>query len=105
MRVDYRIKAGIFGEAERLLGEGINWDNQSMDSLGYKHYKKYLRGEFGMEEFRKKWEGDEFKYAKRQMTWFRKNKEVVWFDCIQSGLPKRCRKISSSVVFLVCEGK
>ncbi len=79
-RVDQRIKMGVKEEVKNLIKNGVNWDNQSMMSLGYRHYRDYFEGAVEEATVIEEWKKDERKYAKRQMTWFKKDKRVVWFD-------------------------
>lgn len=51
-----------------------------MDTLGYKNIKNYLLGKMNKKEMIEDWVGDEFAYARRQMTWFKKDKRIIWFD-------------------------
>jgi tRNA dimethylallyltransferase len=95
-RIEKRIKQGIENEIKNLLKQGIDFDNQSMNALGYKQwaqYKSYLlpnttcsrrKSDYTGQAIRKKviknWKQAEKQYAKRQITWFRKNKKINWFD-------------------------
>ncbi len=95
-RIDKRVEQGIEKEIANLLKQGVNFDNQSMNALGYKQwaqYKSYLipnttcsrrKSNYTGQEIREsvieKWKLAEKQYAKRQMTWFKKNKKINWFD-------------------------
>lgn len=82
-RVDKRIEQGILGEIKGLL-EDYSWNNPGFSSLGYKEWKDYFEGKQSKEEAISIWKFAEHAYARRQMTYFRKYKEISWFD---SNLP------------------
>ena len=79
-RVKKRLKAGMKKEIEDLLKSGISWENQSMNTLGYKEWREYLNGNEKKSDVLEKWKRDELHYAKRQLTWFKKDKRIKWFD-------------------------
>lgn len=75
-RVEKRVTQGIKDEIQTLLRKGYSWDLPSMNTLGYKQWKDA----FSDEEAIIRWKYDEHAYARRQITWFRKEKNIVWFD-------------------------
>lgn len=79
-RVDKRINEGFVLEVENLLKIGVSWKHQSMKSLGYKESEAFFKEGLTYEEFISQWINNEMKYAKRQMTWFKKDKRINWFD-------------------------
>lgn len=79
-RVRERWQKGFKDEVLALLKSGVLWNCQSMDSLGYKNMREFLEGRKTEKEFLREWARDEVSYAKRQMTWFNKDKRIVWFD-------------------------
>ncbi len=79
-RVQKRIRSGVEREIQGLLGRGVNWTNQSMSSQGYKQWEMYFKGRRKKEEVIDEWTREEIKYAKRQITWFKKDKRIKWFD-------------------------
>jgi tRNA dimethylallyltransferase len=83
-RVDARLQKGIENEIERLFKFGVSWDDQSMNTIGYKEWKDYFLGCKPLEEVVNSWQRDERKYAKRQMTWFKKDQRIIWFDVSQN---------------------
>jgi tRNA dimethylallyltransferase len=91
-RVNQRLEAGIKGEIEKLLDSGVSWDSQAMISLGYKHWRGYFEKDEKQEDVLKKWKNDECQYAKRQMTWFKKDKRVVWYDIFSDEYPDSVEK-------------
>lgn len=91
-RVKKRFDEGIKDEIKTLLEKGVDWDDQSMDSLGYKQWKEYFEGNKEEKEVIKEWEKEECQYAKRQMTWFKKDKRVRWFNIFNKKYPADVEK-------------
>ena len=79
-RVELMVEQGIVNEVERLLAKGYNSGLKSMQSLGYRHIGKYLSGEWSWAESLELLARDTRRYAKRQLTWFRKDAEIIWFE-------------------------
>jgi tRNA dimethylallyltransferase len=79
-RVDDRIKIGMIKEVENLHKKGLSW--KRMDELGleYKYISEYLRKKVSKNEMIEKLKSEIWQYARRQMTWFRKDKNIKWFD-------------------------
>ncbi len=78
-RVEARLTQGFEEEVQRLLAMGVGWHNQSMSSLGYRQWQAVLSGKQTREQALQEWIIEERKYAKRQMTWFKKDSRIVWF--------------------------
>lgn len=79
-RVKKRVEMGMKKEIKKLLDSGVDWSMQSMQALGYKQYRDYFEGGVPEEVVMDEWSREEIKYAKRQMTWFKKEKRIKWFD-------------------------
>lgn len=79
-RVDSMIQYGLVSEVEALLKEGCTADMISMQGLGYKEIIRYLKGEITLEEAVYIIKRDTRHFAKRQLTWFRREREVIWLD-------------------------
>lgn len=79
-RVYKRVEMGVINEIEALLEMGVMWQDQSMTSLGYRQWEGYFNNSKAKEEIIKEWKQEEQKYAKRQMTWFKRDKRIVWFN-------------------------
>ena len=92
-RIKTRLKQGVEGEVKELLESGVSWKNQSMDSLGYKQWKGYFERKITKEKVVRKWEREECKYAKRQITWFKKDKRINWFNIKDSDWQKSVEKL------------
>jgi len=92
-RVKDRVKKGIKKEIEKLLKEKVSWKSQSMSSLGYKQWRDFFEGKANQEEVISLWEREERKYAKRQLTWFKKDNRINWFDISKRGWKKSVEKL------------
>lgn len=79
-RVLSRWQSGFKDEVLGLLKLGVSWSCQSMTSMGYRNIKEFLEGRKSEQEFLSEWIRDEVSYAKRQMTWFNRDKRINWFD-------------------------
>ncbi len=79
-RVELMLSQGLVEEVRVLREMGCTRDMVSMQGLGYKEILAYLEGEITMEEAVYRIKRDTRHFAKRQMTWFRREKEVLWID-------------------------
>ncbi|MGI6117908.1 MAG: tRNA (adenosine(37)-N6)-dimethylallyltransferase MiaA [Bilifractor sp.] len=84
-RVDRMVQEGLFEEAEQLIREGLPEDCTSMKGLGYREMFPYFRGEISKEETIRQIKLDTRHFAKRQLTWFRREPGAVWIDQSQFG--------------------
>ena len=78
-RVDMMIEEGLIEEVKGLL-EKYNQFPTAMQGLGYKETVEYLQNKISKEEMIEKIKKETRHYAKRQLTWFRKNKTTIWLD-------------------------
>ncbi len=79
-RTLYRIKRGMVAEAKRLHARGLSWKRMEELGLEYKHLADYLRNNITKDELIAHIDRDDWRYAKRQRTWFKRNKEIVWLE-------------------------
>lgn len=79
-RVDLMMEAGLVQEVKQLLERGLSGDMVSMQGLGYKEIVRYLIGECSLEEAVYTIKRDTRHFAKRQLTWFKREKEVTWIQ-------------------------
>lgn len=79
-RVDGMIHDGLLQEVRNLKNTGLTPDMQSMKGIGYKELLYYLDGTYTLDEAIDKIKQGSRNYAKRQLTWFRREKEVIWVD-------------------------
>ena len=78
-RVDIMIEKGLVEEVKNLLAKYSEFPT-AMQGLGYKEVVEYLKEKISYEEMIEKIKQESRHYAKRQLTWFRKNKEIIWLD-------------------------
>ena len=79
-RVDQMLEEGLVKEVEGLKREGCHRGMVSMQGLGYKEILAYLEGEYPLEEAVRILKRDTRHFAKRQLTWFRRESDVIWVD-------------------------
>ncbi len=78
-RVESMIQMGLLAEVENLREKGYGPELKSMQSIGYLEINRYIDGEISLDEAVEMIKIETRRYAKRQMTWFRKNKRMEWF--------------------------
>ena len=78
-RVDIMVKNGLIEEVKNLIKK-YNEIPTAMQGLGYKEVVAYFNNEYSKEEMIEKIKMESRRYAKRQLTWFRRNKSIKWLD-------------------------
>lgn len=85
-RIDERvvgmIQEGLAEEVQRLTQEEYSSEYPSMKGIGYRQMIQYLQGEISLEEAIRMIQRDSRRYAKRQITWFKRYEEAVWIDTL-----------------------
>ena len=79
-RVDIMIENGLVDEVKALKERGLTKDNISMQGLGYKEILSYLNNDISLEEAVYIIKRDTRHFAKRQLTWFKREKDVIWIN-------------------------
>ncbi|WP_020585864.1 tRNA (adenosine(37)-N6)-dimethylallyltransferase MiaA [Desulfobacter curvatus] len=79
-RVDIMMSQGLLDEVKNLVTQGYSLELKSMQSIGYRHMGMYIKGEVTLEEAVRLLKRDTRRYAKRQFTWFKKEKDLIWID-------------------------
>lgn len=79
-RVDSMLEAGLVEEVKKLKDMGCTGTHVSMQGLGYKEILEYLAGTCTLEEAVYRIKRDTRHFAKRQLTWFRREKDVTWIS-------------------------
>ena len=79
-RVDKMFEMGLVEEVEGLLNMGYSKDLISMKAIGYKEIIPYIEGKASLEETTELLKRNTRRYAKRQLTWFRRDKRIKWID-------------------------
>jgi tRNA dimethylallyltransferase len=79
-RVDQMIEEGLVREVEQLLKQGVPETTTALQAIGYKEILGYLKGQQTEAEAIEILKRNTRRFAKRQLTWFRRMKEICWFD-------------------------
>jgi len=77
-RIDWQLTHGMVEETQALLARGYSRALGSMKGLGYRHLAAQFAGEYDAEEMVRRFKQDTRHFAKRQMTWFRKEPGITW---------------------------
>lgn len=99
-RVDQMISQGLVEEVKKLLDMGVTMEHTSMQGLGYKEIMAYLEGDKSLEEAIETIKRDSRRYAKRQLTWFRRDERIYWID-VEEGLEENLKKV---LIYLEAKG-
>ena len=100
-RVDIMVEQGLLEEVQRLKAMGYHRDMVSMQGLGYKEILDYLDGKYSLDEAIYIIKRETRHFAKRQLTWFRREREVIWLDKSQfdydetAVLNEMCKQLQS----------
>ena len=79
LRVDRMVEEGLVGEIEALLASGVRADTTALQAIGYKEFLSAMKGERTIEEAVEEVKLRSRQYAKRQLTWLRRNGDIHWF--------------------------
>lgn len=77
-RVDIMVKDGLIDEVKDLLARGYDKNSTAMQGIGYKEFYAYFDGNQSLDETLELIKMNSRRYAKRQLTWFRRNKNIRW---------------------------
>ncbi len=91
-RVEKRCHEGAVDEILSLLKRGYSWDLPSFSGCGYSVWQSFFEERATMQETVERWKYQEHAYARRQLTWFRKQADIQWFDITREGYEKKVRK-------------
>ena len=92
-RVDAMLEAGLAAEVQALLDAGVSPDAQAMQGLGYKELVPALRGECTLAEARDAIARGSRHYAKRQLTWLRREEDTCWLDALSTDAYEQLEQI------------
>ena len=84
-RVDDMIKAGLLAETKKLHAAGYAHTLPALQGLGYKQLLRHIRGETSLEEAVEETKRETRRFAKRQITWFKRDQRIHWLDVTQYG--------------------
>ncbi|MCF6137194.1 tRNA (adenosine(37)-N6)-dimethylallyltransferase MiaA [Pseudalkalibacillus berkeleyi] len=91
-RVDIMMQEGLLEEVQALHRDGIR-NTQAVQAIGYKELYEYFDGECTLDEAILKLKRNSRRYAKRQMTWFRHQMDVEWFDVTNESIEEKIPSI------------
>ncbi len=96
-RVDAMIDAGFVNEVKTLLEMGCTADLKSMQAIGYRHLVAFIQGLLPWKETIRTFKRDTRRYAKRQLTWFRADPEIMWTQPTETkGMQVKIKKFLQS---------
>ncbi len=95
LRTDIMINNGLIKEVRKLYNSGYSADLQSIKSIGYKELYDYFENKKTLEEVTGEIKQATRNYAKRQITWFKRNKDAIWFDVSKQGTDEIVNNIIS----------
>jgi len=104
MRVDKMIKQGLVEEVKAILNMGYSKELNSLNTVGYKEIIKYLENEISLERAIELIKRNTRRFAKRQLTWFRADKSIKWFNINDKNeLPEIAKQIVTDYLKIVSE--
>lgn len=92
-RCQIMVKHGIIDETMHLVREGYSYKLKSLQSIGYRHVIYYIRGLVTQSEMMRLMQRDTRHFAKRQLTWFRRDPRIKWYDITEYSLRTICEDI------------
>jgi len=92
-RVEMRISNGFNEEVKNLINSGVDWNDQSMMSLGYRQWRDFVEGAVEESTAVSEWKKEERKYARRQMVWLKRDGRINWFDIRNGEYPKKVENL------------
>jgi tRNA dimethylallyltransferase len=88
---------GLLEETRHLLNQGYSPDLRSMRAIGYRHMVRHILGEWSFEDAVLTLKRDTRRYAKRQLTWFRAESDIIWID------PEAIDMVLNRIETFLCE--
>ncbi|OGY21860.1 MAG: hypothetical protein A2126_02960 [Candidatus Woykebacteria bacterium GWB1_45_5] len=92
-RVEGWFKEGFSEEVKALLAQGYREDLPAMTSLGYRQVAMYLVGNISLEEAKQRIKWEHHGFIRRQITWFRKMREITWFDISEKNFQQKTSRL------------
>lgn len=89
-RVDLLVEQGLLDEVKKLLAMGLTESDISMKGIGYKEIIAYYHGQYDLEEAIDLVKKNTRHYAKRQLTWFKRYKDMKWFNISEYDSDEDC---------------
>jgi tRNA dimethylallyltransferase len=95
-QVEKWFQQGFVDEVKTLLKKGYKEDLTSMTALGYRQVVMYLRNKISLEDAKQRIKWEQHAYIRRQLTWFRKEPNIHWFDISDNGFEKEVFKLTEN---------
>ena len=99
LRVEKMFREGLVDEVRHLLEQGFKSDLKPLQTLGYKQVIGYLAGEYDLDTAISLTKQATRRYAKRQLTWFRRDPRIRWFQLTEETNPG---VVCSEIVAYIC---
>ena len=93
-RVDKMVKEGLIREVEKLLRKGYSRKLNSLQSLGYRQVVDFLEGKYDLERMKYLIKRDTRRYAKRQLTWWKKDGRIHWIEMDEG---KKAKEVAQEI--------
>ena len=87
-RVPEQIEAGLVEEVRGLVEQGYSYDLPAMQSIGYREIGRYLQRQLTLDDAIASQQQATRRYARRQLTWFRRDERITWLPAATTGLPE-----------------
>lgn len=100
LRVDMMLKEGLEDEVRSLLASGLSPDCTAMQAIGYKEMAEYVAGKLSLSEASELIKQSSRRYAKRQLTWFRRREGALWINWGDDCDMEKARQLSSEFLRL-----
>ena len=97
-RVDIMVRDGLINEVTDLLKRGYDRSLTSMQGIGYKEFYDYFDGNISLEEVLEQIKQNSRRYAKRQLTWFRRNKDIHWLEYNEGMIENAINIIKNTII-------
>ncbi|PIR97736.1 MAG: tRNA (adenosine(37)-N6)-dimethylallyltransferase MiaA [Candidatus Colwellbacteria bacterium CG10_big_fil_rev_8_21_14_0_10_42_22] len=86
-RLRSRLKEGMINEVKSLHRRGLSWRRLEELGLEFRYIAKHLQGKLSLEEMESTLVTQTWQYARRQLTWFKRDKNIIWIDAPAKALP------------------
>ncbi len=101
-RVDEMVKRGLVEEVRKIKSRGYDENLNALNTVGYKEIFAYLNGEISLERAIELIKRNTRRYAKRQLTWFRKDERIVWLDVDENAM---LEETAEKIIKIVTENR
>ena len=86
-RIRDRVSEGMIEEVARVHKKGVSWRRLEELGLEFKYIARYLQGDIALGQMEEELEHATLRFARRQMTWFKRNQDIVWVDSPEKAYP------------------